>query len=192
MEFFISKECDDGGLELRLIIEDAQKRMKWTQEDVRSCVGWALIERARVMRESSYTPCMVARRTIDSAHILSVSDYDYFVTNCGNTNDDYSEYKDFRKDQGFTWNPNRYQYLTNLRMSKSSDTWVDGSIPEPTPVKTPPPPSSPPSSPPPNKSAVTSVPSLHVVTPAVNKEVIENNNKTLMVFNTKSEQRRHF
>jgi len=137
MEFFVSSTNDDGGAALRILIDEVEQRNGWDGQDVRRCVGWALLEMATALVEGGYAPCAVARRTIDSRHILSESDYEHFVIEDGNTTGDYSEYRDFRGDHGYTWSPDIYRYTASKRMSKSVDSWNDGLMPVLVPVTPP-------------------------------------------------------
>lgn len=125
VEYFVASENDDGGTELRKMIGVVEQKNKWDAEELRRCVGWALLERATAMIADGQIPCSVGRRVIDARHILSVSDYEYFVKNGGNQTDEYSQYKDFRTDMGFTWNPDRYKFNAGLDMSRSVDAWID-------------------------------------------------------------------
>jgi len=125
VEYFVASENDDGGTDLRKLIGVAEKKNNWDAEELRRCVGWALLERATAMLTNGQVPCSVGRRVIDARHILSISDYEYFVTNGGNQTDEYSLYKDFRTDMGFTWNPDRYKFTNGLDMSRSVDSWID-------------------------------------------------------------------
>lgn len=130
LEFFTAIESNDGGRELHNLLSDVQAKTGWTNEQLRKCIGWALLERAKELCEMGYTPCDVARRSIDARHLLCVPDYDYFVVEFGNNGEGtYSNYKEFRSDHGFTWNPDKYRYEAALEMSKSVDAWLEGCKP---------------------------------------------------------------
>jgi len=149
VEYFVSRENTDGGTELRNIITSVQSRTGWSDEETRRCVGWALLERAARLVAEGYSPCAVARRTIDASHMLSFADYDYFINNNGNASEDYSGYKDFRSDCGFSWSPDKYRYGVTLEMSRSLDSWINGNMPTATPPPSDP---EPPSAPKPSAS----------------------------------------
>lgn len=126
-EFYVSKEVSDGGASVRAYLDNAQFANGWTNDDLRECVGWAILERAKDMFDHKEIPFAVARRTISAVHLLSSSDYDYFVTDNGNTlPPDYSGYRDWRTDKGITWSPDEYRFKTQYEFSKAVETWIDG------------------------------------------------------------------
>lgn len=156
-EFFIAKNTNDGGNDLRKMVDEIQVRNNWSVNDVRVCVGWALLTTAQHLLDRGDVPCAVARRTIDAAHLLSVADYEYFVIQNGNCAPSYSAYKDFRSDKGFTWSPDYYRFEANAEMSKSKEDWLEGLEPPAdfaSPEDLPPEPPESPKQPPTTKKAI--------------------------------------
>ena len=136
VEFFVAEENDDNGMSVKRVIDAVQASTGWTDEELRECIGWALLLRAKSMLDAGFRPVSVARRSHDPRHLLSVSDYDFFVANKGNVTASYSEYCDFRSDAGFTWNPNKYVFESYNALSKSCEVWLDeeDATPDPPPV----------------------------------------------------------
>lgn len=131
VEFFVAKDIDDGGSDLRKLLDDVQSENKWSVDDLRKCIGWAFLEEAQMLLDSGCIPCAVARRKIDASHLLSVSDHHYFVLEGKNLlPSDYTSYRDFRTDMGITWSPDRYRFEILFELSKSKDQWHDGLIPD--------------------------------------------------------------
>lgn len=124
IEFFVAEELNDGGTALRQMLDGVQARMGWTDEQLRMCVGWALLLRAQRYLDEGAVPVAVARRTIDAQHILSPADYDYLVVSAGNVALSYSDYRDSRLDKGITWSPDVYKFKALAEMSKSRETWI--------------------------------------------------------------------
>ncbi len=127
VEFFVSAEIDDGGTSLRRMLDNVQNETGWSSEDLRECIGWAILERAQGMLDRGASPCAVARRSIDAQHILTPADYDYFVVECMNSEEmiAYSDYKDWRNKKGFTWYVDAYRFEGIKRMALSKDTWIE-------------------------------------------------------------------
>ena len=133
VEFFEAIETDDGGEALRACLAAVQKRTGWTDDKLRACVGWALLERAERMLAAGAEPFATARRTIDPKFLLSTPDYDYLVKNGGRDTASYSSYRDWRTDKGITWSPDMYRFEATVAMSRREELWIDGGIaPEPT------------------------------------------------------------
>ena len=129
IEFFRAAECGDGGQGLRAMLDEVQERNGWSQEELRRCVGWALLCRAEQLIAAGAEPVAVARRSIGAAHLLSMPDYEFLVTNCGNQAPSYADYKEFRNDNGITWSPNMWRFNEFVIMSKSVDEWLNGMMP---------------------------------------------------------------
>lgn len=131
IEFFVAQEVNDGGSDLRKILDDAQQNNNWSVEDLRQCIGWAFLEEAQRLLDCGCKPCSVARRKIDASHLLTVPDYHYFVLEGKNIlPPDYTSYRDFRTDMGITWSPDRYRFEILFELSKSKDEWYDGLMPD--------------------------------------------------------------
>ncbi|OQA09454.1 MAG: hypothetical protein BWY66_00553 [bacterium ADurb.Bin374] len=136
VEFFTAVETDDGGASLNALLNGVQARTGWSSEELRRCVGWALLTRAQRYLDEGAVPVAVARRTVDAGHLLSPIDYDYFVTNGASDKEpSYSDYRDFRTDKGITWSPDAYKFKAIAEMSGSREAWIDTQ-----PLHVPPPP----------------------------------------------------
>jgi len=125
IEFFVAASCDDGGASLRKVLDAAQVKNKWSCEEMRACVGWALLQRAGNYLEDGAVPFPVARRTIAAKHLLSPSDLDFFESYPNATQASYNDYRDFRTDLGISWSPDKYKFMTTLEMSMSNEIWID-------------------------------------------------------------------
>ena len=126
VEFFVAGKVTDGGTSLRRLLDGIQARTGWTGEQLRLCVGWALLLRAQQYLDEGAVPVGVARRTIDAAHLLSPSDYDYFVVESGAVKGaSYSDYRDNRSDKGFTWSPDAYKFKVVVELSKAREEWIE-------------------------------------------------------------------
>lgn len=136
VEYFVSRECDDGGLSIRMELDKRQTAMGVDGDGLRACVGWALLERARDMLMNGSVPSEYARRTIDSKHILSEYDYEYFVNEQGNVVEDYKGYRSWRGDRGCTWSYDMLRYRRQFCLSKSVEKWIDSVLPKPPPPPT--------------------------------------------------------
>lgn len=140
IEFFVSLEVGDGGESLRRILDEAEARHGWTVDDLRACVGWALLERAARYLEEGAVPFAVARRTIAAKHLLSPADLDFFETNPNATEKSHSDYRDFRSDKGITWAPDYYRFCAIVEMASSVEGWIDDAPVSPRPPTQPEPP----------------------------------------------------
>jgi len=125
IEFFVAEENDDGGSELRALLDEVQARTGWNMEELRMCIGWAFLLRAKRYLAEGNVPVMTARRTIDAQHLLTPFDYDYFIVSAGNTAPSYSDYRDSRTDRGITWSPDVYRFKVICAMSLSHERWID-------------------------------------------------------------------
>ena len=137
VEFFVAADNKDGGTELCRYLDRVQRENNWTAEDLRTCVGWALLTTAESILAAGGKPSPVARRSIAAAHLLAASDYDYLVVKKGNEKASYTDYRDFRTDHGLTWSPDLYKFETAVELSRSVDAWIDDVV-LPIPPGTPP------------------------------------------------------
>ena len=130
IEFFVSVDADDGGASLRAMLDQIQARTRWTPEQMRICIGWAFLLRAKRLTDEGAVPFAVARRTIDPKHLLSMFDYEYFVLEDGRRTMSYSAYRDARTDKGFTWTVDAYRYRSLFDMSQGGEKWLDDPLPD--------------------------------------------------------------
>lgn len=143
-EFFVSIPVTDGGTTLHRTLNKIQTKMRWNDEELRACVGWALLMRAQQFLIEDGRPSSVARRTISAEHILSAVDYDYFVMTADRNADSYSSYRDWRTDNGFSWSVDAFKFKELAMLSRSGDNWLaeedpdDEPPPEPEPEPEPP------------------------------------------------------